>query len=187
MEQFAEIAARAREVCERAHAGQTRDDGTDYATHPHAVAELLREHGIDDQPVLAAAYLHDVLEDTDFGEDQLRAEFGDDIVRLVKELTNIGPPGRSFADKQTALLEHARRMSPRAKLVKLADRLHNLTEMVAWPDWKQKRYAQAALELLEALRPWPAATLAETVRQTAVDCLTRLGDSSADAAGSTNS
>lgn len=171
MEQSGQIAVRAREVCERAHAGQTRDNGAKYATHPQAVAELLREHGVDDGPVLAAAYLHDVLEDTDFGADELRAEFGDDIVGLVKELTNVGQPGRSFSQKQTALLGHARRMSPRAKLVKLADRLHNLSEMVAWPDWKQKRYAQAALELLEALRPWPNEALAERVRKVATDCL----------------
>lgn len=175
MEQSGQIAVRAKEVCELAHAGQTRDGGSDYATHPHAVAELLREHGIDDESVLATAYLHDVLEDTSFGEDKLREEFGDDIVTLVAELTNVGPPGRSFAQKQTALLDHARRMSPRAKLVKLADRWHNLTEMTAWPDWKQKHYAEAALELLEALRPWPNEALAERVREVATDCLDRLG------------
>ncbi|MCH7871971.1 MAG: hypothetical protein IID33_09760 [Planctomycetes bacterium] len=95
----------------------------------------------------------------------------------MNELTNIGPPGRSFADKQAALLEHARRMSPPAKLVKLADRLHNLTEMVAWPDWKQKRYAAAAMELVDALRPWPNEQLAEAVRRAANACLDRAPDS----------
>ncbi len=117
--------------------------------------------------------MHDVLEDTAVGEDELLEQFGGEIVGLVNELTNIGPPGRSFADKQAALLEHARRMSPSAKLVKMADRLHNLTEMTAWPDWKQKRYAAAALELVDALLPWPNDDLAEAVRLAANACLDR--------------
>ena len=78
--------------------------------------------------------------------------------------------GEAFADDQrkvAALLEHARRMSPDAKLVKLADRLHNLSEMHVWPGWKQERYANAAMELLEALHPAPDETLAEDVRQMA--------------------
>ena len=168
---------RARAVCETAHTGQKRDNGADYATHPHAVAGILRGHAIADSAILAAAYLHDVLEDTAVGEDELLEQFGGEIVGLVNELTNIGPPGRSFADKQVALLEHARRMSPPAKLVKLADRLHNLTEMVAWPDWKQKRYAAAALELVDALRPWPSDALAEAVSRCANDCLDRTAQS----------
>ena len=172
-----DVVRRARAVCETAHAGQKRDSGANYATHPHAVAGILRDHGIEDSALLGAAYLHDVLEDTAVGEDELLEQFGGAIVGLVKELTNIGPPGRSFADKQAALLEHARRLSPRAKLVKLADRLHNLTEMLAWPDWKQKRYAAAALELVDALRPWPNDGLAEAVRRSANACLDRTADS----------
>ena len=112
------------------------------------------------------------MEDTDIDENTLRAEFGDEIVGLVKELTNVGPPDRRFAEKQVALLEHARKMSPRAKLIKLADRLHNLTEMKIWPEWKQKRYANASLELLDALRPWPDEKLADDVRKAAASYLT---------------
>ncbi|MFO0837834.1 MAG: HD domain-containing protein [Phycisphaerae bacterium] len=159
---------RARALCVAAHAGQKRDNGADYAIHPIAIADLLRARGLADTAILAAAYLHDVLEDTSVGQAKLLEMFGPEITELVKELTNVGPADRTFAEKQAALLEHARQMSRRAKLVKLADRRHNLSEMTVWPDWKQQRYAQATLELLEALRPWPDDQLAEEVRQAAL-------------------
>ena len=158
----------ARVLSESAHHAQKRDSGQPYATHPAAVARLLGDHGVADPPVLAAAYLHDVLEDTEVSDSALRAEFGDEIVGLVKEVTNIGPPGRTFEQKQTTLLAHAREMSPRAKLIKLADRLHNLSEMGVWPDWKQQRYARASLELLDALHPSSDDTLAADVRGAAM-------------------
>ncbi len=161
----------ARAFSVKAHAGQKRDSGADYATHPAALAELLRMRGLGDTATVAAAYLHDVLEDTAIDEATLREAFGPEITGLVVELTNRAPEGRSFAEKQAALLEHARRMSLRAKLVKLADRLHNLTEMGVWPAWKQQRYAKAALELLDALRPWPDDRLAEEVRLAALPYL----------------
>ena len=167
----------ARARSESAHADQKRDNGQPYATHPAAVARLLVERGVADPTVLAAAYLHDVLEDTDADESTLRTEFGNELVELVKELTNIGPTNRKFAEKQAALLEHACEMSPQAKLIKLADRLHNLTEMKIWPEWKQKRYANASLELLEALRPWPDETLADDVHEVAVGYLSRRDES----------
>ena len=166
-----EIVRRARARCAAAHAGQKRDGGADYATHPQAVADILCERGVDDPATLAAAYLHDVLEDTETTESELTAEFGAEIVGLVRELTNVGPPKRPFEEKQAALLDHARHMSPPAKRVKLADRLHNLREMASWPDWKQRRYAKASLELIEALRPWPDEDQAEIVRDTAARCL----------------
>ena len=157
----------AKKRADSAHAGAKRDNGKPYATHPHAVACILRERGHDKPSVLAAAYLHDVLEDTDTPRNELVEEFGEEIVGLVDQLTNIGPADRPFEQKQAALLEHARRMSPDAKLVKLADRLHNLSEIHIWPGWKQERYAKAAMELLEALHPVPDERLAEDVRQMA--------------------
>jgi len=122
------IVERARALSAAARAGQKRDNGTDYALHPAATAELLRVSGLGDTATLAAAYLHDVLEDTDIGEEALRQAFGPETTGLVVEVTNRGPEGRTFAEKQAALLERARRMSRRAKLVKLADRWHNLRE-----------------------------------------------------------
>jgi len=167
------IAARARQFCRRAHAGQNRADGTPYATHPEATAETLRSCGIEDEAVLTAAYLHDVLEDTHVSEQQLLAEFGKAVTRIVKELTKKGLPGRRRKEIQAALLKQAAAMSPDAKLVKLADRLHNLRDMTVWEEWRQRRYAKETMELLEAFRPWPSDTLAAAVRAAAAPYLTR--------------
>jgi GTP pyrophosphokinase len=161
----ADLVTRARDFCIRAHAGQLRDDGRPYHTHPCAVADILREHGIDDADTLAAAYLHDVLEDTPTPRDRLAAEFGENVTRLVEELTNIGKPGRTFAEKHHALAKKARTMSDKAKLVKLADRLHNLLEVHVWKPERQQAYARVSIDLLEALKPWPCPALAERVEQ----------------------
>lgn len=152
----AEIVAQAREFCRACHAGQFRDDGADYATHPEAVAQILAEAGVDDPAILCVAYLHDVLEDTDTPEDAIAQRFGADVLSLVTELTNIGPAGRTFEEKHQAIAEEARHMSSRAKWVKFADRLHNLSQMACWDDARQNRYARVTRELLDALRPWPA-------------------------------
>jgi guanosine-3',5'-bis(diphosphate) 3'-pyrophosphohydrolase len=162
-----DLVLRARRFSVQAHAGQTRDNGADYATHPHAVAELLRARGVSDPVILAAAYLHDVIEDTDIEAETLQREFGKEVADVVLELTCRPPRGAAFEAKQALLVEHCRQMSPRARHVKLADRRHNLSEMGAWPEWKQQRYARAALELLEALRPWPDAQLADEIQRTA--------------------
>ena len=77
------VVQRARALSESAHVGQKRDSGEPYATHPAAVARLLVGYGVADAAVLAAAYLHDVLEDTEVSESALRAEFGGEIVELV--------------------------------------------------------------------------------------------------------
>ncbi len=167
------MAARAREFCRQAHAEQKRDDGAPYATHPEATAEILRSYGILDEAVLAAAYLHDVLEDTDVKEQQLLAEFGKTVTSIVKELTKKGLPGGRRKEKQAALLKQAAAMSPDAKLVKLADRLHNLRDMTVWEEWRQRRYAKETVELLDALRPWPSDALAAAVHAAAAPYLTR--------------
>jgi (p)ppGpp synthase/HD superfamily hydrolase len=165
------VAARARDFCRRAHREQMRDDGTPYATHPEATAEILRSHGIEDEVVLAAAYLHDVLEDTGTGEEQLLAEFGESITNIVKELTR--SPNERRAEKQATLLRRAATMSANAKLVKLADRLHNLRDMTGWEEWRRRRYARESMELLDALRPWPSDALAAAVRDAAAAYLAR--------------
>jgi GTP diphosphokinase / guanosine-3',5'-bis(diphosphate) 3'-diphosphatase len=162
------IVLKAMRRAEIAHEGQMRDDGRPYATHPAEVVRILVGRGHMKPDVLAAAYLHDVLEDTDVTRDELVAEFGEEIVGIVHEVTNIGRPGRPFEEKQAVLLDHARQMTPRAKLVKLADRLHNLRDLGNWPAWKQERYARATFELLEALTPVPDPGLAEDVRQVAM-------------------
>ena len=159
---------KAEAFSEKAHEGQKRDDGRPYATHPAAVAKLLRESGINDPNTLAAAYLHDVLEDTLVSPETLAAEFGETVTKLVEELTNMPPDDATFDEKHAddatfdekhaALAEKARRMSDPAKLVKLADRLHNLSDMAsAWSAERQERYLRVTVGLLAALEPTPAA------------------------------
>jgi len=149
---------KARELSETAHADQKRDSGRPYAIHPAAVVDLLRDAGIDDPNILAAAYLHDVLEDTPVSRETLASEFGETVTKLVEELTNIPPEDATFDEKHAALAEKARRMSDPAKLVKLADRLHNLSDMAsAWSAEKQERYLRVTVGLLAALEPIPTA------------------------------
>jgi len=157
--------AKARAVCELAHDGQQRDDGTPYATHPHAVANILLDYGYTNARLLAAAYLHDVLEDTDVSRQELVREFGIDVVRIVDQLTNVGPRGRSFEEKHAQLQQHARQMTGEAKLIKLADRLSNLRDMHVWPEHKRNRYAVATRSLLLALQPVPCRELANEVER----------------------
>lgn len=163
MSQDSELVLLARDFCIKAHEGQKRDNGAPYSTHPIEVVEILRRHGVADDATLAAGYLHDVLEDTDVTVEQMRSEFGEEITGLVQELTNRGYPGRSFEEKHRTLAEHARKMSDKAKAVKLADRLHNLSQMDVWPIERRQRYAAATVDLLEALRPWPLSSLAEAI------------------------
>ncbi len=150
------LVERARKFATEAHDGQKRANGVPYMTHPEAVVEILREHGIHDETVLAAAYLHDVLEDTDVTSEQLVRAFGEDIARLVEELTNPHAKGSSFEEKNESLRDLARRMSGRAKLVKIADRIHNLSsKKPTWSVAKQQRYITATIGLLMALQPVP--------------------------------
>lgn len=166
-----DLVTRAAEFSRAAHEGQLRASGEPFATHPAAAAEILIQHGVQDAEVLAAAYLHDVLEDTAVDAAQLRTKFGPIVTRLVEELTNRTWPGRTPQQKQDALLQKARSMSDAAKLLKLADRLHNVREMTAWNEQRQKKYAERTMELLEALQPWPCPALAEEVRKVAASHL----------------
>jgi phosphoribosylglycinamide formyltransferase 1 len=165
----ADLVERARTFAKLAHRDGKRDHGEPYIVHPVAVASLLREHGVTDPATLAAAYLHDVLEDTPVTAWQLRRAFGPDVTKLVEELTNRGPHA-SFEAKHAKLIEHARKMSPPARAIKLADRAHNLSEMHTWPAEKQQRYARVTEQLLEALRPWPNEALGAFVQRTLVRC-----------------
>ena len=117
---------RAHAVSARAHEGQTRQSGEPYITHPLAVAQILAELGIG--PVtIAAALLHDTVEDTPYSLDQLREEFGAEIAMLVDGVTKLDKV--KYGDHAQA--ETVRKMivamskDIRVLVVKLADRLHN--------------------------------------------------------------
>jgi (p)ppGpp synthase/HD superfamily hydrolase len=97
-----------------------------YIVHPAAVARLVSEI-TDDEAMIAAAWLHDVVEDTPVTLDEIRAEFGDDVASLVSDLTAASKPEDGNRRTRKAIdLEHTARASDRAKTVKLADLMDNL-------------------------------------------------------------
>lgn len=114
------LVRRAAEVATQAHHGQVRaGDGTvPYIAHPAEVAQILVQHGIDRAPILAAAWLHDVVEDTALTLADLTS-FGPTVMDLVGRLTK--RPGQSHADYYQRIWE-----SREATLIKLADRISNL-------------------------------------------------------------
>jgi hypothetical protein len=157
------LVERARETAIEMHdaCGHFRSDGTPYWTHPQRVVSTLASYG---QPpdVLAAAWLHDVAEDCCADEagsrellERFAFEFGPEVAALVTEVTNFFGTEATMEEKQARLREHARAMSDRAKWIKLADRLDNISGMVGWSREKRKRYATSTLLLLDALKPWP--------------------------------
>ncbi len=151
----ADIVERAKHFCMIAHEGQLRVGGQPYASHPMAVSNLVREQGVTDPQILAAACLHDVLEDTGVSHEQLERCFSPRVAALVAEVTIPPEAEKPFERKQQWLLEHARKLSPGAKWIKMADRAHNMSELGSRPADKRLRYAKATVDLLEALKPWP--------------------------------
>jgi GTP diphosphokinase / guanosine-3',5'-bis(diphosphate) 3'-diphosphatase len=148
-----ELLRRAFEYAERAHAGQTRRSGEEFIHHPLGVARICAELHLDEQTV-AAALLHDVIEDTDSDLEELRAEFGNDVAQLVEGVTKL--TRISFQSREQAEAENYRKMivamaqDVRVILIKLADRLHNMRTIEYLGKQKQ---AQKARETLEVYAP----------------------------------
>jgi len=125
------------------HKNQRRKDAdaSPYINHPIALANVLsNEGGITDPVVLCAALLHDTLEDTETTADELRAHFGDEITSIVLDVTD----DKSIKDKQKRKelqVEQAPHIAPKAKLVKLADKICNLRDITSSPpaDWSKER------------------------------------------------
>ena len=120
------LVERAFERADSAHAGQLRKSGDPYITHPVAVAEILVEFGLD-APTLAAALLHDCVEDTNYSLDELRREFGDEVANLVDGVTKLdrltyGPTAEAETVRKMVV---AMAKDIRVLVIKLADRLHN--------------------------------------------------------------
>lgn len=139
------------------HEGQTRKakegEGLPYVTHPMAVSRMLAESGCRDEATLAAALLHDTLEDTDTTYGELVEEFGAEVADIVEELTD--DPKLSKKEQKAAQVEHAPRLSLKAKRVKLADKTHNTMSVVeSDPGWSKKAklgYITQAAQVLEGL------------------------------------
>ena len=115
-------------------------DASPYINHPIALASVLSaEGGIEDQRVLIAAILHDTIEDTDTSYDELVQWFGEEIARIVAEVTD--DKSLPKAERKRLQIEHAAHISHEAKLVKLADKICNLRDILATPpaDWTEER------------------------------------------------
>jgi len=145
-----ELLMRAYEFARAAHAGQKRLSGQEYITHPLAVAELLTELGMDDA-TLAAALLHDVVEDTGCELRDVEAQFGPEIASLVDGVTKLRRI--QFDTSRARQAENLRRMllamakDLRVILIKLADRLHNMRTLHALPRERQVEVGQETLQI----------------------------------------
>ena len=132
------------------HDGQVRASGEPYICHPVAVADLLRDIGAS-AGVIAAGFLHDVVEDTEVTPEEIEQHFGSEVRGLVEGVTKLG--GIHFTNKTEAQAENLRRMflamasDIRVVLVKLADRLHNMRTLGALKPEKQQRIARETREI----------------------------------------
>ena len=143
---------RAYLVADRAHEGQFRKSGEPYITHPIAVAQILAELGIGPVTV-AAALLHDTVEDTDYTLDQCRADFGDEIAMLVDGVTKLDKLKYGEAAQAETVRKMIVAMSKdiRVLVIKLADRLHNARTWGFVSGESAKRKARETLEIYAPL------------------------------------
>ncbi|NBR64369.1 MAG: bifunctional (p)ppGpp synthetase/guanosine-3',5'-bis(diphosphate) 3'-pyrophosphohydrolase [Micrococcales bacterium] len=146
------IVEKAYQIAEKAHAGQTRKSGDPYITHPVAVAQILADLGIGTAG-LAAALLHDTVEDTQYSLDQLRIDFGEEIAMLVDGVTKLDKVKFGDAAQAETVRKMVVAMSKdiRVLVIKLADRLHNARTWGFVPEEKARTKAQETLEIYAPL------------------------------------
>ena len=123
------------------HTKQRRKDieESPYINHPIALANILAQRWVIDENVLCAAILHDTLEDTETTANELREHFGEKITSIVLEVTDDKSLEKSVRKQKQ--VEHAASISHEAKLVKLADKIANITDIINTPpaDWSSER------------------------------------------------
>ncbi len=133
----------------RAHEGHVRYSGEPYFIHPAAVAKYLAEFGMD-APTLAAALLHDAIEDAKATPEEVEREFGPEVLFLVEGVTKLGKHkyqgGERHAESLRRLLV-ATSADVRVLIIKLADRYHNMTTIEHVPEHKRRRIAVETLEI----------------------------------------
>ncbi len=141
----------AYEYAEKKHFGQKRISGDDYILHPLNVALILTEISAD-APCLAAALLHDTIEDSDATKEEIEALFGPEVALLVDGVTKINKI--NFTSDSEASAAYQRKIlvglseDVRVIIIKLADRLHNMRTINVLSEEKQKRKAKETLEIL---------------------------------------
>jgi guanosine-3',5'-bis(diphosphate) 3'-pyrophosphohydrolase len=140
------------------HRDQRRKDkgASPYINHPIALANLLwREGGVTDPTVIAAALLHDTIEDTETTWQELRGAFGDEVADVVIEVTDVKWLRKDV--RKRLQVSRAKHSSERARLVKLADKICNLRDIAAsppakWPLERRRAYFDWAREVVDRLR-----------------------------------
>jgi GTP pyrophosphokinase len=145
------VVERAFEVAERAHKGQLRKSGDPYITHPVAVAEILLDFGLDANSI-AAALLHDTVEDTSYSQESLRKDFGPEVASLVDGVTKLdrltyGPTAEAETVRKMVV---AMAKDIRVLVIKLADRLHNAR---TWQYVEPESAERKAKETLDIYAP----------------------------------
>ena len=140
----------AYEYAEEMHSGQKRASGESYFTHPCAVAEILIDLGLD-YPTVAAAFLHDVIEDTPATDEDIKIRFGKEIMTLVVGVTKLDKIKYQSHEEEDA--ENFRKIfvamanDVRVIIIKLADRLHNMRSLNFLSSERQQRIAKETLEV----------------------------------------
>ena len=140
------------------HRDQRRKDAaaSPYINHPLALADVLaNEGGIEDADVLCAALLHDTIEDTETTAEELHREFGSKITSIVLEVTD--DKSLPKAERKRLQIEHAEHASHEARLVKLADKICNLRDILSsppanWPPERKRQYFDWASQVVDQVR-----------------------------------
>ncbi|MBT8216266.1 MAG: bifunctional (p)ppGpp synthetase/guanosine-3',5'-bis(diphosphate) 3'-pyrophosphohydrolase [Acidimicrobiia bacterium] len=145
---------RAFELADGLHEGQTRKTGEPFIFHPLAVTQMLADYGLDG-PTLAAAILHDTVEDTAVDLEELRRDFGGEVADLIDGVTKLDRV--EFEDRDEAQAATIRKMviamaeDVRVLVIKLADRLHNVRTLGPFDEEKQLRIAQETIDVYAPL------------------------------------
>jgi guanosine-3',5'-bis(diphosphate) 3'-pyrophosphohydrolase len=149
-----EMVKKAYERAASAHTGQHRLSGEDYVNHPLEVATILADLELD-APTIAAALLHDTVEDTALTAVEVEREFGPEVARLVDGVTKLGRIALRSDQQQQA--ENIRKMMVamaedlRVVLIKLADRLHNMRTLDPLPEVKRRKISRETLDIYAPL------------------------------------
>ena len=149
-----EMLVKAYHYAEEAHANQKRASGEPYFIHPCEVADILIDLGLD-AATIAAALLHDVIEDTESTAEDIQREFGDEVLALVSSVTKLEKI--VFKSKEEENAENFRKIfvamakDVRVIIIKLADRLHNMRSLNFLSQERQQRMASETLEIYAPL------------------------------------
>ncbi len=149
-----QLLLKAYHYAEEMHKNQKRASGEPYFTHPCAVAEILIDLGMD-TPSVAAAFLHDVIEDTPATAEDIKKNFGDEILTLVEGVTKLDKIRFQTREEEDA--ENFRKIfvamanDVRVIIIKLADRLHNMRSLNFLSQERQQRIARETLDIFTPL------------------------------------